>query len=258
MLIIVLACIFSSILLATIGCITIWNKYAYLSDGIIHILLLAALLNSIFDYPLVLCSAIVSTFFVTSASYLKRYFDDHNLVLNVTTTFLIALGIIVADILNIDLNIESLFFGDILFVNKEEVVLLIALTSVIGALIYKNFNTIVISALNEEIALSYNVSIEKFKFIILLLSAVSISIIVQIIGGLMISSLSIIPVFFSKIISKNPVQMLLNSIFFSMISTLAGLKVAFMLDFSVAATISMIQFIVLFLTFLTKKYIFDL
>jgi zinc transport system permease protein len=251
---IVLACIFSSILLAIIGCITVWNRYIYLSDGIIHILLLAALLNSILGYPLLLCSAIVSVLFVCLGSYLQKHFNDHNLVLNVATTAMISLGIIVADVLNINMNIEGLFFGDVLFVNQYEVFLLFVLTLIVGILVYKNFNMIVISALNDEIALSYGVNTQRLKFIILLTAALSISIIVKIIGGLMISSLSIVPVFFARIISKTPQKMLLSSIVFSLILNLVGLKVAFLLDFSVAATVSVIQISVLLLTLLAKKY----
>jgi zinc transport system permease protein len=192
---------------------------------------------------------------VILGSYLQKYFDDHNLVLNLATTVFIATGIITADVLNINLNIESLFFGDILLVNKSEVIILFFLTAAIIALVYSNFNKIIIAALNEEMAVGMGINAIKFKFLILLVAALSISIMVKIIGGLMITSLSIIPVFFAKIISNTPKKMLLNSIIFSLVLNLVGLKAAFVLDTSVAATVSMIQISTLFLTFLLKKYI---
>lgn len=255
MLLIVTACILSSILLATIGCITVWNRYIYLSDGIIHILLLAALFHAIFGYPLILCSTLVSVLFVMLAVLCQKYFDDHNLVLNITTTTFIAIGIVVADYCKIALNIEGLFFGDILLVNQTEVVMLMSLSLITGIVMYKYFNMIVIAALNQEIAISYGIRVDQLRLMILLLCAVSISLIVKIIGGLIIGSLSIVPVFFAKIVSKSPDKMLLNSILVSVVCGLCGLKVAFLLNLSPAAVIAILQIGILFLTFLLKKYI---
>jgi zinc transport system permease protein len=111
------------------------------------------------------------------------------------------------------------------------------------------------SALNEEIAMSYGVDIKRLKFVVLLLSALSISLIIKIIGGLTITSLSILPVFFARIVGKTPKQMLLSSIVFSLILSLVGLNLAFALNLSVAATTTVLQLIFLFLTFGVKKYI---
>jgi zinc transport system permease protein len=155
----------------------------------------------------------------------------------------------------VDLNIEGLFFGDILFVSSSEVVALLILTAAVCFLVYRNFNTIIILALNEEIAISYGIKISRLRFAVLLTSALSISLIIKIVGGLTITSMSILPVFFAKIISKTPKQMILVSIVFSLILSLVGLNLAFALDLSVAATTTVLQIFVLLLTFGMKKYI---
>ena len=255
MLLILMACILSATLLPIIGCITVWNRYVYLSDGIMHILVLAGLLHAICGYPLVECSSIISTLFIICASICQRYFSDHNLVLNIVTTTFIALGIMIADLYKISLNIDGLFFGDLLLVDKFDVIILGILAIIVFSAVYKNFNMLVISALNEEIPISYGIRAEKLRFAILLISALSISIIIKIIGGLIISSLSIVPVFFARIISRNPAQMLVNAVIMSVTSSLCALQIAFWLNLSVAATIAILQMGILFLTFVFSKYI---
>jgi zinc transport system permease protein len=225
------------------------------------VLLLAAILNSILSDVLggswlSLCSAIVSVLFVIIGSYLQKHFDDANLVLNVATTSLIACGILLANYFNISPHVESLFFGDILLVSIAEMTALLFLAAFLLWLIYKNFTTLVIAALNEEIAISQGTKVGQLKLAILLIAAVSISLIVKIIGGLTISSLTIVPAFFAKIVSRTPQQMLLNSIIFAVSSSLAGLGMAFWLDFALAPSIAVIEISGLFLTLVIKRYIF--
>jgi zinc transport system permease protein len=255
MLLIIIACCLSAILLATTGCITIWYRYINYSDNIIHILLVAAILSSILKYPLLLCSWGVGVVFVILIKYLGRYFSDQALVLNVANTCIIAIGFVLLNQMNLSVNLERVFFGDILLVNKFEVMILCLLCLLTFYLVYSYFNIIVISALNEEIAISYGVNLSRLKTLILLVSAMSITTIVQIIGGLMITTLCVVPVFFAKTISKTPKQMLFNSILFALVFSVIGAVLAINIDSPIAAMITIIQVIGLFLTLLAKKYI---
>jgi zinc transport system permease protein len=255
MLLIIIACCLSAILLAATGCITIWYRYTTYSDNIIHILLVAAIISSVFGYSLLLCSWFVSIIFVILAKYLQQYFSDQALVLNVATTCLIAVGFIALNQLNLSVNLEGIFFGDILLVNKFEIFLLFLLCLLTLCLIYRYFNIIVISALNEEIAVSYGVNMARLKMLILLVAATSITTVVQIIGGMMITTLCVVPVFFAKAVSKTPKQMLINSIVFALIFSIIGIVFALGADIPVAATITIVQVIGLFLTLFAKRYI---
>ncbi len=258
MLIILLASIFSSILLPTIGCVLVWNRYANLGDGIIHILLLSALINAITHTPLFVATAIVAIAFVLLSTCLKLYFNEHNIVLNIATTSLIALGIVISDRLNISLEIESILLGDIFLANRQDVYLLATLAAIVGVLLYKYFNTIIILSINEELAFSYGIKTQTLHLAILFIAALCISALVQVIGGLMVNSLLLIPVFFARMISNTPGKMLAVSIFFSVIVNLASLVIGITLDLPVAATNILAQMSILFLTFCSKKYIFDL
>jgi zinc transport system permease protein len=187
--------------------------------------------------------------------YLQQYFADQALVLNVATTCLVAIGFIALNQLNLSVNLEGVFFGDILLVNKREVILLFLLSLITLYLIYRYFNIVVISALNEEIAVSYGVNTNHLKLGILLVAATSITTVVQIVGGLMITTLSVVPVFFAKTVSRTPKQMIINSILFALIFSLIGILFALSTDCPVAATITIIQVVGLFLTLLIKRYI---
>src|SRR6476659_807612 len=229
MLLISIACIFSSILLSIVGCLMVWNKYTYLTDSIIHVLVLAVVFNSISGYPLEFCSCCVSVLFVTLSIILQKYFPVHNLVLNVVTTSLIATSLMVSEQLNLDLSIESILFGDLLLTNIYEVIFMGGLTIFSIILIWKNFDVIIITAINQDIAASLGIKVLKWRIILLCFAALNISMVVKIMGGLMVSSLSIVPVFFARVFSQTPQRMLVLCIVFSLILSFAGLQIAFIL-----------------------------
>lgn len=251
----ILACIFSSVLLSNLGCLMVWNRYTYLTDSILHVLLLAAVLHGISEIPLEWCSCFVSILFVATSSYLQKHFQDHSLVLSVATTSIIAFSIVIAESMNIDLDIEGILFGDLLLTNAREVAMLGVCMLFSLILIFSKFETIVISALNEDIAASLGINILRWRVILLCFAAFNISMVVKIVGGLMVGSLCIVPVFFARLISNTPQKMLVCAAIFSLILNLLGLKLAFLLNFSVAATICIAQVMGLFLTLLGKKYI---
>ena len=258
MLIIVIASIISSLLLPMLGCVVIWNRYANLGDGIIHTLVLAGILHSITKLSIVSAMALSSSLFVILSTYLQTHFNDHNLVLNISTAFLVALGIVIADIMGVSIEMENLFFGEIFFVDIWDILTLTTLTALVGMLLYKNFNNIVLTALNEDVATSLGIKVFALRFTILLISALCVSILVKILGGMMVSALLILPVFFAKIISHTPEQMLFKSMLFSLLSNLVGLLFAYQLDLPFSATVTLIQVTILFLTFGGKKYILNL
>jgi len=233
----------------------VWNRYTYFTDSIIHVLLLAAVLHGILGIPLEWCSCFVSMLFVATSSYLQKHFQDHSLVLSVATTSLIAVSIITAESMNIDLDIEGILFGDLLLINTREVMILGVCALLSIGLIWSKFETIVVAALNEDIAASMGINIVRWRAILLCFAAFNVSMVVKIVGGLMVGSLCIVPVFFARLISKTPQTMLVFAASFSLVLNLLGLKLAFLLNFSVAATICIVQVIGLFLTLLGKKYI---
>lgn len=255
---IVIASIISSLLLPMLGCVVIWNRYANLGDGIIHTLVLAGILHSITNLPIVAAMVLSSSFFVVLSTYLQTHFNDHNLVLNISTAFLVALGIIIADTMGVSIEVENLFFGEIFFVDIWDVLTLSILTVLVGILLYKNFNNIVLSALSEDVAISLGIKVFALRFTILLISALCVSVLVKILGGMMVSGLLILPVFFAKIISRTPEQMLFKSILFSLLTNLVGLIFAYQLDLPFSATVTLMQITILFLTFSGKKYILNL
>ena len=127
-------------------------------------------------------------------------------------------------------NINSFLFGSIVAINDFELYLTIGLgiaVIITSILLYKELFFV---TFDEEAAKLAGVPVGGINLVLMLLTAVTVSVASRIVGALMISSLLVIPVAAAMMIAKSYKQTIWWSIAFAEFFTVAGLFISYYLD----------------------------
>lgn len=162
---------------------------------------------------------------------------------------------------NSSAKIDSFMFGSILGISEFELWLTVALAIfvVITTLVlYKEIHAL---TFDEEAAKLAGIPTGVINFVLMLLTAITVSVASRIVGALMISSLLVIPTATAMLISKSYKQTLILSIVFAEFFVIAGLFISSYTSLVLhlqrglppGGTIVLIGTLVLVVTALTKK-----
>ena len=144
-------------------------------------------------------------------------------------------------------NLSSFLFGSIVAISDFELYLTLGLGAaviVVSMLLYKELFYI---SFDETAAMLSGVPVKTVNFVLMVLTAVTVSVAARIVGALMISSLLVIPVAAAMMIAKSYKQTMVLSVVFAEIFTIAGLFASYYLDLRPGGTIVILGVIVLIL-----------
>lgn len=230
MITIIVSCILVCILFAPIGCLLLWQKRAYFSDGLAHSCLLATSVSGFFDIPIIIAAPTIAILFAALLFIIKSKLDN-NASISVVSNTMLAIGLLLANSpSNKGISLNTLLMGDILSVTSSDIASLLCLTLVVGILLYIKLDDIVLLSLNIDLAKIHNVHPKIIETIMIILVAFILSFCMRIIGGLLVTALLIIPASTALLISKTPVQMIILSSVISLLSCLFGILISFYYD----------------------------
>lgn len=248
MLIVIISCLLTSLLFAPLGCLLLWQRQSYFSDGLAHSCLLAASISAVFNLSPLITAPIIAAIFAILIFITRRGLSG-NSAINLVSGTMLALGILIASTFPGKINLTGLLTGDILSVTQDSVIALGFLALCVAILLYWKLDTIILISLNPDLAQSRGVNLKRTEFFFLIFLSLVLAISMKIIGALLSSALLIIPAATSYLLSRTPLQMIAFSVIISIISSMLGLFVSFRFDLPTAPCIilgcSMIHFIVL-------------
>ena len=125
-------------------------------------------------------------------------------------------------------------------------IVVIAVTS----LLYKELFYI---SFDEEAAELSGMPVKAINFVIMLLTAITVSVASRAVGALMISSLLVIPVACAMTFAKSYASMLRISVVFALIFTIAGLFISFYMNLRPGGTIVLLGVITLIILLIANK-----
>ncbi len=208
-----------------LGCFVVWRRLSYFGDTLAH----SALLGVTMAYSLEFNIA-VSIFFISSIIALiliqlqKKTNLPSDALLGLLAHSSLAVGLVVIGFLSfIRFDIMGLLFGDILAVNKQDLLTIWiggALILLVLKLIWK---PLFASTVNYELAEAEGLNPDRSKAIFTILLAAIIAISIKLVGVLLITGMLIIPTAMSRNLSDNPKKMVLFSIIGGIMSVLIGL-----------------------------------
>ncbi|WP_406656502.1 metal ABC transporter permease [Methanolobus sp. ZRKC2] len=248
----IIAAILASIACGIIGVYVVVKKIVFISGGISH----ASFggigigyylgVNPLYGLiPFSLLSAIVM------GLVSKRAKVAEDTIIGILWSLGMAIGIILIYLTpGYAPDLMSYLFGNILTVPRSDIYLMIVLDIVIIALVYAYYKEFMALCFDEEFAKVSGIDVEKLYLLLLCLIALTIVLLIKVVGIILIIALLTMPASLSRHYTNNLRKMMYLAIFFGAIFSVAGLFLSYAFDVPSGATIILVMATVYMLHFL--------
>ncbi|RUA06266.1 MAG: hypothetical protein DSY43_02585 [Gammaproteobacteria bacterium] len=235
----VLAAVGISIIAGSLGCFVIWKRMSYFSDSISHSALLGVSLGLVSGLGLHFGLIVVGiTFAILIVILQQRQFLSNDAILGIFSHISLSLGIVILALVGgANTDYFSLLFGDILSISNQDIIWIYAILILVGTLLITFWQRLLLLTLNEDLGVASGLNKILYQILFMLMIALTVSVSVQIVGVLLITSLLIIPPAIARVFSNNPAQMVLFSILTSIIAVIIGLSGSMYYDIATGPTI---------------------
>lgn len=235
----ILAAIGISIIAGSIGCFVIWKRMSYFSESISHSALLGVSLGLASGLGLHFGLVVVGVIFAILIVVLQqRNFLSNDAILGIFSHISLSLGVVILALVgNANTDYFSLLFGDILSITNQDIIWVYTVLILVGLLLIIFWQRLLLLTLNEDLGVASGLNKSRYQLLFMLMIALTVSISVQIVGVLLITSLLIIPPAIARVFSHSPVQMVLLSMLTSIIAVVIGLSGSMHYDIATGPTI---------------------
>ena len=156
-----------------------------------------------------------------------------------------AIGIISIDLspgYNVDLM--SYLFGSILTVSHNDLWLMAGLDIIILGVIFLRYREFIAMSYDEEFAGLRGIPVRRLYFTLLVLSALTVVVTIQVVGLILVIALVTIPPYLAEQYTRSLGQMMVVSTAFSALFTVVGLYLSYRFNLTSGATIIMVAAVV--------------
>ena len=247
----------ASVICGIMGTLVVVNRIVFLSGGIAHAAYGGIGLSFFMGWPYLVGTLgfSFSAAMVMAAVSLKAK-HRADTIIGVIWAVGMACGIILLDLTpgyNVDLM--SYLFGSILTVPPSDLwVMLIVGVFISGFVIYFYKDLLAISY-DEEFARIRGVQIRALYFALIGMLAVTIVLVIQVVGLILVIALLSIPPLMVETYAKSLFQMMIASSLLGAVFTISGLWLSYAFDLTSGASIILVAGVAFFLSFLADRLI---
>jgi zinc transport system permease protein len=248
----VMAGILTSIICGIIGTLVVVNRLVFLSGGIAHSAYGGIGLAFFFGWPYMVGAigfSLAAALIMAAISLRARQRADT--IIGVLWAMGMASGILLLDLTpgyNVDLM--SYLFGSILSVPKTDLIAMAVIGVVILLLVAYYFRDILAMSYDEEFAQIRGVPVKKLYYMLICMIAVTVVMVVQVVGLILVIALLTIPPSIAEKYTKSLARMMALSCLLGMLFTTGGLWLSYRFDMTSGAAIIFVASIVFFLSML--------
>ncbi|BAK80786.1 metal ABC transporter permease [Candidatus Arthromitus sp. SFB-rat-Yit] len=245
---------FVSIICPFIGNFIVLKRYSYISDTLSHASFAGVALSYVLGINSLLVSIVYTIACAILIEYLRKYYKNFSEIsLSILLTLSLGIAIIISSSSLVKINIESIIFGSILTLNRNDLIFIICTSLIVLITLILNYKKFVLMILDEDFykVSKFNTSFYNVLFSVLLSLTISASI--KVIGLLVVSSIMIIPVAASFRFKKGFSQTVLISIILGIICILLGLFLSYHLNTAPGGTIALTSIIILIICLIITK-----
>lgn len=242
--------ILTSIACGIIGTLIVVNRLVFLSGGIAHSAYGGIGLAFFFGWPFMVGTigfALFSAMVMAAVSLRSKHRADT--IIGVMWAMGMACGILLLDMTpgyNVDLM--SYLFGSILSVPRSDLIAMFIIGIFAFGLVVFFFQDLLAMSYDEEFAQIRGVPVKRLYFMLIGIVAVTVVMVVQVVGLILVIALLTIPPFIAEKYTKSLVGMMILSCFLGMIFTTGGLWLSYTFDMTSGAAIIFLAGIVFFLS----------
>jgi zinc transport system permease protein len=243
-----LAGLLAGVACGIIGTLVVVNRLVFVSGGIAHAAYggvgMALFLGVAPLIGIVGFTVITAVIMALVSLHAKHRADT---VIGVLWALGMAIGVILIDLTpgyNVDLM--SYLFGSILAVPTGDLWVMLAMDIVIVVLVVYFYQGLLAMSFDEEFARVRGVPVQGLYFMLMILTAMSVVMIIRVVGLILVIALLTIPPFIAERFSKSLAGMMAVSILLSLIFVLSGLFLSYRFDITSGASIIVTASVVFF------------
>ncbi len=244
-----------SLITAPLGAFVVWRKMAYFGDTLSHSAIFGVALGIFFNINPYVAILILTLSLAVIMVWLESHTNfSVDTLLGIIAHSCLSLGVVTVALLhNVRVDLMAYLFGDLLAMDFNDVyVVALGVALVLGALAYF-WKPMLSMTVSPELAQVEGVNVERMRFILMLLTALTIALSMKFVGALIITSLLIIPAACARRFSRSPCQMVLIAIGFSMLAVILGLTLSAFYDTPAGPSVVLGATSLFVLSFLKKE-----
>ncbi|MBN1363829.1 MAG: metal ABC transporter permease [Syntrophaceae bacterium] len=241
-----------------LGVFLVLRRFSLIGDGLAHVTFgsvaivmlvgVSPLYITLGTLPLVMISSLA----ILKLTHSKRIQGDS--AIGIVSSIGIATGIVLASLSNgYNLDLFSYLFGNILTVTQTELLLSFFVFLIVMVTVIIFYDDLLAVTFDEELAKSMGVKTNRINVILFLLTAVAAVLAMRVAGIMLVSAMLILPPVTALQLSLSFKMTIFASVFFSILSVICGLFLAFLLNLPAGGTIVLLNICFLLLIFGAKK-----
>lgn len=246
--------IITSVIISVIGVFIVLRRMSLVGDSLSHSSLAgvaASMLVGIYPfYGALLFSVLAGLFIEVIRGAFKKYAE---VALAVVMSGGMGLAVVLISIgKSFNADLFSYLFGSLMAVSDTDVKII----SIAGFLIMLSimflYSQLFAITLDEEAALISGIPVKSINIFFTILTALTISLSIRVVGTLLVSALMVIPAAVGLQTAKSFSQTFLIAVGVSLFSTISGLYISFLFDLAPGGTIVLIAVTILLVVLLAK------
>jgi zinc transport system permease protein len=252
----IIASVLASIACGIIGSYIVIKRLVFLSGGIAHSAYGGIGLGYLLSFNPIfgaVGSSILGAIFVSRMR--KNKSENEDTLIGIIWAFGMALGVLFIGLApGYAPDLMSYLFGNILTVSKTEIWLMISVNIIViavVALFFKEFQSI---TFDEEYAQTTGLNVDLYYLILFILIAITIVLLIKLVGIILVVALLTIPAAISKLFSKSLKSMMIYSIAFGLLFTLVGLLLSYYLNLPSGSAIIVLSVLGYFVAYSFKNF----
>ncbi len=232
----------ASLICGIMGTLVVVNRIVFLSGGIAHAAYGGIGLAFYFNWPVMLGTmgfSLVASLLMAGVTLKAKHRADT--IIGVIWALGMAIGIILVDLTpgyNVDLM--SYLFGSILTVPDSDLWFMAGTGGLITILVCWFYKDLLAISYDEEFAQIRGVPVRRIYFILIGMLGLTIVMVIQVVGLIMVIALLTIPPFILEKYAKSLFWMMIGSSFLGAVFTLSGLWLSYTFDLTSGASIILV------------------
>ena len=234
-----------------LGTMVVNNKMSFFSDALGHSALTGIAVGVMFGINNTLVSMLAFSILLTIAIINVKNAKTASVdtIIGVFSSSAVALGIVILSYNGGFNKYSAYLIGDLLSISNNDIFMLIISFIAVLLIWFTCFNKFLLVSINHTFARSRGVNVKFYEHIFTILVAIIVTISIQWVGILVISSMMILPAASARNISNNIRQYHIYSISIAVISGILGLFLSYHFGCATGATIVLISSVFFALTY---------
>ncbi|PID28402.1 MAG: hypothetical protein CSB55_05385 [Candidatus Cloacimonadota bacterium] len=253
----VFAAVLSAITCGVIGSFVVVRRMSMISGGLAHAVLGGIGVAYYFGFPSMTGAFITAVLMAIALAWLKsKNFANEDIIISAFWSGGMAVGIIFMNLTagyNVDLM--TVLFGNILLVTKTDLYILLSLAVSVCLFAFLFYRQLISASFDEIYAKLRGLNSTLISVLLLILTAVSIVIIMKIVGLLLVMALMTLPAASARFFSASVAQMIFGAIIIGLFNCLTGIIAAYIPDLPPGPVIILISTFVYFGSLALSKFI---